>query len=1168
MSEDLRHRNTSFSYKTIHPSVRRVLDARSNINNTIQVASPFVKATSTLDLGMTLGPKYDGCVGFTLGPHMLTDGNWFDLYSSTTSGESSPFIGYTYLDNVNKFVYAERDQETTNAIQLLEADTFLYNDVNSSFIPPPGITATTIGRNKNGLIISAQINFSVPHLLQLEALHRTFLVPGAGMILEWGQKFAPETSPSYGEVGPIEEYLFPWYDRQRLLALLERLGQRKVSLQEILQCYTYPTHGQYSWMFGRVANFGVKSNGASFDCTVKIVGPSEDAWAYTTTTTVIPARINKNNSTKFCPNLVDSVETYFTNTSVGLNLKTLLMRMADSNGGAVPAGLNDWIGHVKFFGQGNQAEGDPEKTPSNDTGAGGSFIPAAGAAASRALARARGFLGGVVGSFKNDTGAENQVLEQIRFGDSEDAYFMSWRFFVNVVLNDDTYGIKAIFRNAGLSQTELDKVGVLRPYVNSLGGNTNNFVDPLETYVGNSEFLRSKDPATLIIVNELAVDNATKDLAQYVDTNEMFPVDVLNLKEINGDFSQIQTQTNNQIISERGFLSTGVWLNHKAVCHAMLSAQTVIGGIVNLLSRMNSATTNYWRLTLDPAEPIPPEVCGEAVDELPAINYQVIDANYKDNAEYAVSNFIENVHIFNKNIRQSGNNIVGSELLTASVSLDLPKRLFTQIATMGLVQQSDIDNVFGSDSGEQPDDPVVSDPNETLRKMFAITTLAANAPNQRGPDLTIPSELGRKSLLASNSCGGTIDLSLARTQGTGVSVGDPAIADLANATVDDLVGRITDLDETIRRSCQGCESPSATTEASLAQTRTVDYTKPLRGAVNSDFRISSPVALSRTINGVTRPHKGIDIARPLSKTAEQFRGTPVYAAADGIVSRAERGRSGAVGFGNVVEIRHPALGTITRYAHLDALNTSVDTIVQKGVTQIGRVGDSGAPGNVHLHFEIRESSDRDAAVIDPGPIFVTEAPAPTTPPPISVGPLTPECIECNTAKEQKRQITVLLQEKQQAASINKTFEDLKRQFPNLGTLYRYIETMPALMVSNISRRGSDGNRSNAFGAAPGTLSIAADFEMPGISGLRIGELFWMDRMPTFYRAFGAFQIISIEDTIGLDGWKTKIHSRFNFLGNLWKEQMYERLRRGIDVSTRTPSTEVSSEPTLPPALIL
>ena len=39
----------------------------------------------------------------------------------------------------------------------------------------------------------------------------------------------------------------------------------------------------------------------------------------------------------------------------------------------------------------------------------------------------------------------------------------------------------------------------------------------------------------------------------------------------------------------------------------------------------------------------------------------------------------------------------------------------------------------------------------------------------------------------------------------------------------------------------------------------------------------------------------------------------------------------------------------------------------------------------------------------------------------------------------------------------------------------------------------------------------------------------------------ALKIMSIEDIVGTDGWKTKINARFNYLGNRWKEAMANKL---------------------------
>nr|WP_322744521.1 peptidoglycan DD-metalloendopeptidase family protein [Nodularia sp. LEGE 06071] len=88
-----------------------------------------------------------------------------------------------------------------------------------------------------------------------------------------------------------------------------------------------------------------------------------------------------------------------------------------------------------------------------------------------------------------------------------------------------------------------------------------------------------------------------------------------------------------------------------------------------------------------------------------------------------------------------------------------------------------------------------------------------------------------------------------------------------------------------------------------------------------------------------RMHRGIDIANAT--------GTPVFAAADGVVAKSGWNRGG---YGILVEIRH-ADGTMTRYAH------NSRTLVRAGqeVTQGQQIADMGSTGfstGPHTHFEI------------------------------------------------------------------------------------------------------------------------------------------------------------------------------------------------------------------------
>jgi len=94
------------------------------------------------------------------------------------------------------------------------------------------------------------------------------------------------------------------------------------------------------------------------------------------------------------------------------------------------------------------------------------------------------------------------------------------------------------------------------------------------------------------------------------------------------------------------------------------------------------------------------------------------------------------------------------------------------------------------------------------------------------------------------------------------------------------------------------------------------------------------------ILGYRRAHKGVDFAAS--------RGTPIKAAGDGVVERADRYGS----FGNYIRIRH-ANGYKTAYAHLKGFRRGVRK--GKRVRQgdiIGYVGTTGRSTGPHLHYEV------------------------------------------------------------------------------------------------------------------------------------------------------------------------------------------------------------------------
>ena len=111
---------------------------------------------------------------------------------------------------------------------------------------------------------------------------------------------------------------------------------------------------------------------------------------------------------------------------------------------------------------------------------------------------------------------------------------------------------------------------------------------------------------------------------------------------------------------------------------------------------------------------------------------------------------------------------------------------------------------------------------------------------------------------------------------------------------------------------------------------------PINGA-----RLSSSFGRRRhPVLGYTRIHKGTDFAAP--------RGTPIYAAGNGVFERASRWGS----FGNYVRIQH-ANGYETAYAHLSRYGPGVRSgrRVRQGAV-IGYVGTTGRSTGPHLHYEV------------------------------------------------------------------------------------------------------------------------------------------------------------------------------------------------------------------------
>lgn len=109
---------------------------------------------------------------------------------------------------------------------------------------------------------------------------------------------------------------------------------------------------------------------------------------------------------------------------------------------------------------------------------------------------------------------------------------------------------------------------------------------------------------------------------------------------------------------------------------------------------------------------------------------------------------------------------------------------------------------------------------------------------------------------------------------------------------------------------------------------------PTRGWMTSTFGMrNSP------FSGQIKMHEGIDIAARI--------GTPIYAAADGIVSQSRHEE----GYGKLVVIDH-GYGYKTYYAHTSKFYVKVGQRVKRG-DLVAAVGNTGSSTGAHLHYEVR-----------------------------------------------------------------------------------------------------------------------------------------------------------------------------------------------------------------------
>ena len=176
-------------------------------------------------------------------------------------------------------------------------------------------------------------------------------------------------------------------------------------------------------------------------------------------------------------------------------------------------------------------------------------------------------------------------------------------------------------------------------------------------------------------------------------------------------------------------------------------------------------------------------------------------------------------------------------------------------------------------------------------------------------------------------------------------------------------------------------NPAGSTTTTTPTTSTAPATTPTAtpAALPIVFPVLGPCWFADTWKAPRsggRKHEGVDI---IAKS-----GTPIYAVANGTITRVFLDRPGSLG-GNAVRLTAPD-GTYFHYAHLSAFAAGAElgaTVVAGQV--IGYIGSTGSSSTPHLHFEYHPGG---GAAVNPYPLIKPIDGCKSTTPPTTIAPTT------------------------------------------------------------------------------------------------------------------------------------------------------------------------------------
>lgn len=639
------------SLESFHPNIQYELTRRRIATEAINVHMPFVKLTSLSEvLKDNLETTETLAYCPSIGVHSRDETSFDNIYS-TRSDKS--VIGYAYTK-----------EGTEVPVLVLDPTKDAKN------IPIPGITQVNAERSTagpmgvRGGLLKANLKIVAYSVGQVDALLRYFLRPATRVVLEFGRMSSNQTHPN-------ERFTpFDWKEAVKGNLII---GETKVNIEnyfttlitspkeqkEFIKQYVYNNHGNYELFIAYVVKFNLKynkNNTFEIELTLHSVQQVEVPTKHTGVQSTCPSPTNA------CDAM--DIQEYFSDTY---------------------SWKNNSFGSLMAYYQGKEVDGIAAATKDIEFGK-DNIIPLKG-----------------VGS-TNSTQA----------GTRENEYLVSWRFFVEKILNDKRYGIASMLGN-GASTDMIAELALLRPV---LEPDTNTSVKGLiANQCGYHPNLRSVNPGIMVIYNPIAQSRYENtedrlryesiiDVAKRQSTEEDKRSRVPQLLSTGSIEEAMKSKpgfenllTDEKTKAGASLLSRGVWLNTKAIKEAFTATDTITSAISSLLNMMNSATEGYWNLQLYSTDTESPGlyVIDMGLSKEPKTMSTIDKENFKGASILDSTTGItprryqgetedtpQYIYMFNRGTKLFNDGELGSDLIDLNVEFNLPQVIAVQaIANIG-----------------------------------------------------------------------------------------------------------------------------------------------------------------------------------------------------------------------------------------------------------------------------------------------------------------------------------------------------------------------------------------------------------------------------------------------------------------------------------------------------